>query len=1053
MKPNPHAVDIGKVIAAELDDIANRRGDADATAAVPANWQQECDNRRLFGMCLSGGGIRSATFSLGVLQGLAERGLLPKADYLSTVSGGGYIGSWLQGVLWRQNAGPKGFDVLTARVPGPPNTDPISFLRKYSDYLSPRSGLSLDAVVIPLIWIRNALLNQAIFISAFLAAFLVLLFPTALVRQVGEADSSTVWVLLTLAAAFGITVVYWIGKNLTAIVRREHDPNAQPLFPPGEGTARVSVRIVLPLFVGTVLVVLSLVPANTVLTSHRGGWFGFFALWALLAALQWSGGFIECWTDQRKTSDGAPGGLSKAVNWVLPRLHVLWMAAACAGLIFSLFWALYALTSFWASREWYPSVIAWLPPLYLVALTFGVGLQIGLMGRDFPDSSREWLARVGALSWVVAFGWAAAFAIGVFSPFWMAQIWLLKHAAIVSGITGWVATTIATVLAGKSGKTGEAAKENPGFSVGLDAVARYGPFVAVPGFLILGAFSLHWLLHFIGGRYLPDVFKNAEGKNALQNFVRTYWECLPYDPQRWEFLLLVLTVLVVVFVVLSLRVNINEFSMHHFYKNRLVRCFLGASAAKKRQPDSFTGFDAQDDLPLSSLQCTELGAAVSPYPILNATVTVTVGSELATQERKAVPWFFAPRYSGFNLEDSAANKAAAARGIAQAAFVPTSEILGGGLHLGTAMAVSGAALNPTSGYHFAPQTAFLMTLFDVRLGWWIGNPRDGVAYQKTGPAFALFCLLRELFGFVSERSAYLNLSDGGNFENLGLYELVRRRCRYIVAVDGEEDPSYSFESLGGAVRKCREDFGVEIDIDARPIVPNGGMSSTHCVVGKIHYPDSAVPGWLLYIKSSVVGDEPEDVEQYRRQHADFPQQPTTEQFFLESQFESYRRLGLHIARTTFNRFSPGAHLDDTFTRLENRWTKPPAAPAGAVAQHAAAYVHLVERLADSPALAAVDGEFVEPFPLAHQPAREATFFQMELLQLMETVFFDLGLGNSHSWHHPANAGWKKIFEYWTAQPSMKDLWEIQKLNYSKPFQDFLNHLIARSDGPPPWQAV
>ena len=148
-----------------------------------------------------------------------------------------------------------------------------------------------------------------------------------------------------------------------------------------------------------------------------------------------------------------------------------------------------------------------------------------------------------------------------------------------------------------------------------------------------------------------------------------------------------------------------------------------------------------------------------------------------------------------------------------------TQLLGTGVALGTAMGISGAAANPNMGYHSSAQTAFLLTLFNVRLGWWLGNPTKAKAFKKAGPIFALWWLARELFGFVDESSRYLNLSDGGHFENLGIYELVRRRCRYIIAIDGEADPDYRFESLGGAVRKCRTDFGIEIRIDPKPVTP------------------------------------------------------------------------------------------------------------------------------------------------------------------------------------------------------------------------------------------
>jgi len=178
---------------------------------------------------------------------------------------------------------------------------------------------------------------------------------------------------------------------------------------------------------------------------------------------------------------------------------------------------------------------------------------------------------------------------------------------------------------------------------------------------------------------------------------------------------------------------------------------------------------------------------------------------------------------------------------------------------------------------------------------------------------------------VNERSAYLNLSDGGHFENLGLYELVRRRCRFIIAVDGEEDPTYCFESLGSAVRKCRADFGIEIDINPRPITPGEKDSSSHWALGRIRYPEpNSEPGWLLYLKASITGDEPADVEEYRRKNAEFPQQPTSNQFFSESQFEAYRELGLHVCQAVLGNLKSGAEINDLFERLSSSFNVKPA---------------------------------------------------------------------------------------------------------------------------------
>lgn len=127
-------------------------------------------------LCISGGGIRSATFALGAIQGLAEHGLLGKFDYLSTVSGGGYIGSWL--TAWVHRA--KGIDSVIphlrsdAPLPAPGAPDPIQHLRDYNSYLSPRRGaLSADLWTLIATVLRNILLNWMVLIPLLMALLLL----------------------------------------------------------------------------------------------------------------------------------------------------------------------------------------------------------------------------------------------------------------------------------------------------------------------------------------------------------------------------------------------------------------------------------------------------------------------------------------------------------------------------------------------------------------------------------------------------------------------------------------------------------------------------------------------------------------------------------------------------------------------------------------------------------------------------------------------------------------------------------------------------------------
>jgi hypothetical protein len=174
----------------------------------------------------------------------------------------------------------------------------------------------------------------------------------------------------------------------------------------------------------------------------------------------------------------------------------------------------------------------------------------------------------------------------------------------------------------------------------------------------------------------------------------------------------------------------------------------------------------------------------------------------------------------------------------------------------------------------------------------------------------LVYLLCELFASTTDKSKYIYVSDGGHFENLAIYELVRRRCKYIIACDADADRGMKFGDLGNAIRKCRSDFGVEITIDPTPLklpMGSGLFAQAHAVIGEIHYPETSGegPGKILYIKPTITKDVPRDVLSYRDTHASFPDQSTADQWFDESQFESYRRLGLYSIENITACVDPG----------------------------------------------------------------------------------------------------------------------------------------------------
>jgi hypothetical protein len=251
-----------------------------------------------------------------------------------------------------------------------------------------------------------------------------------------------------------------------------------------------------------------------------------------------------------------------------------------------------------------------------------------------------------------------------------------------------------------------------------------------------------------------------------------------------------------------------------------------------------------------------------------------------------------------------------------------------GLTAGTPMAVSGAAASSNMGSATIKALVPTLAILNVRLGYWITNPAAVArTLKKAWPLrlFDKFYFVKELFGLLTEDSETVYLTDGGHIENLGLYELLRRRCKLIIAIDAEADPDMSFGSLVTLERYARIDFGLRIDLPwaalrdtsraaseeilkSGGLLPNKAPNGPHCALGTIYYPrkagendDTNSTGVLLYIKSSFTGDENDYVVDYKRRNPDFPHESTLDQLFTEEQFEVYRDLGFHAVNQAFNR--------------------------------------------------------------------------------------------------------------------------------------------------------
>jgi hypothetical protein len=532
----------------------------------------------------------------------------------------------------------------------------------------------------------------------------------------------------------------------------------------------------------------------------------------------------------------------------------------------------------------------WGPPLVTLAFVSAIVVLIGILGRDSTDGVREWWSRLGAWLAIYAAAWMVIAVGAVYGPKWMSEVFEQLDNATwksVAGVAGWAATVAGGLMAGNSPATGGRSK---GMGVkAKEALASVAPFVFIGGVLLAVAYVIHLIVTLNGG---------------------ADWWREPDEPSV-AVALVMLAVSLVATILLAARVDINEFSLNTFYRNRLVRCYLGATRADtERTPQNFTGFDDADDLPLA-LAAPPAGGG--PLHIVNCALNLGGSSDLALHTRHSASFTMTPLFCGSAYVSRDQQGRAAELG-----FVPTREFghQDGGPTLGQAISVSGAAASPNMGYHTSPVTAFLMTLFNIRLGWWFPNPaRAGSGFMS--PHFSLTYLAAELFGGADDRSSFVMVSDGGHFENLAAYELIRRRCRVVIVSDGECDVNYTFGGLGTLIRMCEVDFGCQISIDVddlRPSPDGTGWSKRRFAVGDITYDDGST-GILIYIKASMSGGEDTSVRQYKSSHPEFPHESTGDQFYGEDQFESYRHLGRDIGFEVFGPFAGAESLVSAARRL------------------------------------------------------------------------------------------------------------------------------------------
>ncbi|MFC6671989.1 hypothetical protein [Marinobacterium aestuariivivens] len=416
---------------------------------------------------------------------------------------------------------------------------------------------------------------------------------------------------------------------------------------------------------------------------------------------------------------------------------------------------------------------------------------------------------------------------------------------------------------------------------GTDRAGLAGRLLAVLATLVFTFFI--FLIAYIVAEYVHELYRTT-------------------NDATWLVLFVLLTLLIPLFV------NINQVSPHKMYRDRLMETFLKAPEVTASAPLCRRGKAAND----TALAEIARSGHWSPYHLINCNVILNNALTPRYRGRLGDSFLLSPLYCGSQATH----------------YIDTETFANGNLTLATAMSISGAAENPHSGVAGAggvtsPLLSFLATFLGLRLGYWAFNP--------SHPLFSLQHLIRPNYllpGFRSlfdyghrERSLMIELSDGGHFDNTGLYELIRRRTSVIVLSDGSADPDATFDDFGNAVERIRVDFGVSIRFphdafDMSGVQPGSQAAASESsvrlydekyqlaergyAIGDVLYPDAgdqrAFVGRLVYIKSALTRHLPGDLYAYKLANPSYPNQPTSDQFFDERQFEAYRELGYQLTR-------------------------------------------------------------------------------------------------------------------------------------------------------------
>jgi hypothetical protein len=800
------------------------------------------------GLALSGGGVRAATVALGVLEVLAYRGLVQRIHYISTVSGGGYIGSalswfWCQRRveaeaslakepkpdILRFGADPAGFPFQSkVETPTPLQaaaTRNLTFLRQHGSYLTSGDGIGFAGLIMAVL--RTVLLSLAVWLPLLIAIFLGFEVLDDYLTNSASIDSACLKaqglaalacrpsykVVLVLAAAAG--ALFFVGIVLFAILSRIDINPTRPAGTPSRHTGLVAISVIIA--IGLTVHLVWIIPRLDTVQPLIGAQ---LALEAILVI----GALIV-----------ALGQLRSPANW-----------------------GYFLRRSF----ERFSNVII---PI-AVAATFIGALPAIVAGLKPDPNGPSWLSALGPVGSAIT---------------------------LLSGI--------GTALYGYYLK---AKSQVPGFAGQL--LAMTGSLLFFFGLLLFSFVTAHSLI----------------------------------QPTATPILIISVTLFVIAALV-GFFGSLNATGLHRFYRDRLMETFMPMADAIAKGTAKQS--DVADTLTVADVVRSAEERGDRPYHLVNAhAILVNEPDDPKVALRGGDNFLIAPAIIG-----SAATGWMRSRDYLR---------LQGSLTLASAMAASGAAANANAGYTGTGVTrdrflSAVMSILNIRLGLWVSNPwwlarrRSRPDARRTiTPTYFRPGLTAGILGFGHHRKAkFLELSDGGHFENLGLYELVRRRLDLIIVVDAERDEKINLSALVSSSNRIKEDFGVVLRFadsdkgkgpalflgeETKNKYPRGlPVAKSPFMVAQIDYParpgfGPAKSGVLIYLKSTIVEGLDFATLGYRALNADFPHQTTADQFFDPDQFQAYRDLGRRSCAIMADTLDLAANFDnpDELLKKYQAWT-------------------------------------------------------------------------------------------------------------------------------------